>query len=167
MRKTMLALACAAALAGADVRVQVQVDSPQGGLRDVAGGRLGYGLGIHTEMALINGDTLRPRADLTFFPVLKLAGVENKASSLGLGCDYLHYLPGRLGSVYVVGGASVLRWSTETVGTGSGDTTRLGLSLGAGVRITSALGWEARYSYSPLIQDIKARTLGMGFTYRF
>jgi len=167
MRKTMIALACAATLAGADLRVQLQVSSPQGGLRDVAGGRLGYGLGVHTEIALVNGGTLRPRADLSFFPVLKLAGIENRYSSLGLGCDYLHHLPGRLDSFYLVGGASVLRWSTQTVGMGSGDTTRLGLSLGAGVRVTASLGWEGRYSYSPLSQDIKARTLGMGFTYRF
>jgi len=167
MRKTLFALACAATLAGADLRVQLQVSSPQGGLRDVAGGRLGYGLGLHTEIALVNGDTLRPRADLSFFPVLKLAGVENKASSLSLGCDYLHDLPGRLGPVYLVGGASVLRWSTGTVGMGSGDTTRLGMSLGAGVHITASFGWEGRYSCSPLTRDLKARTLGMGFTYRF
>jgi hypothetical protein len=167
MRKTLITLACAASLAGADLRVQLQVNSPQGGLREVAGGRLGYGLGIHTEVALVNGDTLRPRADVSFFPVVKLAGVENRYSSLGLGCDYLHAFTGRLDSVYLVGGASVQRWSAGTVGTGSGDTTRLGLSLGAGVRITASLGWEGRYSYFPLTQSLKARTLGMGFTWRF
>ncbi|BDU74724.1 hypothetical protein [Mesoterricola silvestris] len=167
MRTTILLLACGAALAGGDLRVQLQLASPQGDLREASGGRLGYGLGIHTEVALANGDNLRPRADLLFFPAFKLAGVENRTSSLGVGCDYLKWLPGRLNAVYLVGGAAVLRWSNQTVGTGSGDTTRLGLSAGAGLRITESLGWEGRYSFSPLSRSIRARTLGFGFTYRF
>lgn len=163
----LAALAFTASLAGADIRMQLQISTAQGEMREVAGSRLGYGVGIHTVYALVNGDSLRPRADLNFFPMFKLSGVQNTASSLGAGCDYIHFLGGALRSVYLVGGMSLVRWSAETVGAGSGDTTKLGLSLGAGYRVTETFGWEARYSYSPLTQDIKARTLGAGLTFRF
>lgn len=167
MRRIAILLAATAHLAGADLRWQFQVNSAQGSLRSETGDRLGYSVGVYTITSLVNGDQLRPRADITFFPALKLTGVQTQASSLALGCDYLRALSGPFRNVYLVGGTSLLRWSHGTTGQGAGDSTRLGLSAGAGCVLSDAIGLEARYTNAPLTGQIHACTLGAVLTVRF
>jgi hypothetical protein len=167
MRRIAILLAAAAHLAGADLRWQFQVNSAQGKLRSVTGDRLGYSLGVYTITTLVNEDMIRPRADITFFPAFKLTGVQAAASSLALGCDYLRALKGSFHNFYLVGGASLLRWSQGTIGQGSENSTRLGLSAGVGCTLTDVIGLEARYTNAPLTSQIHACTLGAVVTWRF
>ena len=167
-------LACSLKAEGMVYQCQAQVCFAQGGLKTLAGSRLGYDVGVNGLYALADGEAsaqLRPRVDLTLYPMFKFSDIQVPASSLSVGCDYLRYLPIASNAFYAVGGLALVRWSAFNSGSSvkatSPSNTKLGFALGMGYKASDTMSYEIRYSFAPLTGYAQSRTLGVGITMRF
>ena len=144
-------------------QADVQLCLPQGDLKTAVGDRLGYDFGANALYTLQTGQFLRPRVDLTFYPAFKLLGFQSGGTALNIGADYLQYLKGNLSTVYIFGGAGFVSWFPQ----GSDETTKLSLSLGAGIKADDQWSYELRFSQFSMGSGQKARNLAIGLNYRF
>lgn len=165
-------LAAGGGLAAQEARfgLQGQVSIPQGDLKDAVDSKLGLGLGVHGTFAF-DHHVIRPRLDFTFYPEADFGGVEAKVNSMALGADYLYFVEGKDRGVYFTAGLSAIRWEVDVnisgFGSGSSNTTKLGVAGGVGYQWNRAFGAELRYVKSSLGHDASANNLVLGATFRF
>jgi len=152
-------------------RWQAMLCMGEGGQKALTSSRLGYSFGMHGLYLMRPGELLRPRVDLTVYPEITWAAVQTSGSNLAFGCDFIQYLTGMASSGFLVGGLSEIVWSGSTanrpIKAGTGDCTRLGVSLGYGYKINEAVTYEFRYTRSSLSKEVQTTTIGLGVTLKY
>jgi len=167
-----LMLAVAASLQAESFRYGVQglVNVPMGDLGDFVDSKPGPGIGIHATFDFWDGHMLRPRLDYNAWPEATLTSVQQTATCLSLGGDYLYFFAGKPERLYVTVGASAIQWSLEqksSVAAGTRNTTKLGVAAGVGYQWNATLGTELRWVHSSINSSFQADTLQAGVTVRF
>ena len=119
---------------------QLQLNLPQGSLKETADSRYGFGVGIHWLAELDSKSQLRPRLDYDVYPDFKLVEIHSSLASASAGCDYLYFPAESAQGFFLSGGMAMVRWYAD----GASNVTRPGLAIGAGIQSGSAYGFEAR-----------------------
>jgi hypothetical protein len=152
-------------------RFQGMLCMGMGDQKELTSSRVGYSFGMHGLYPVNPGEFLRPRVDVTLYPEITWATVQTSGSNLAFGCDFLQYLTGSASSMFLVGGLSEIIWSGTTaarpIKAGTGDTTRLGISVGYGYKVNDNVTYEARYTRSSLSKEVTTGTFGLGLTVKF
>lgn len=165
-------LAAGAGLSAQDARFGLQgtLAFPQGDLKDGVDSKMGYGLGVHGTFAF-DQHAIRPRLDYTLYSKRDLfPGFTTQVSSLNYGVDYLYFTQAKDQGLYLIGGASAVRWNIKAEGFGmseSENTTKLGLSAGVGYQWNKTFGTELRYQTSSIDQETTANNMFLSATVRF
>ena len=150
--------------------LQGAVNLPLTSLKDYVDSKPGPGLGVHGTYDLGDGHMLRPRLDYTAYPEAAFGSIKRKASTLGLGGDYLFFISGKPEGLYLTLGVAGSRWSFSTTGgatTLPSSTTKIGLTGGVGCQWSATLGTELRFVHSRIQSDFKGDALQLGVTIRF
>ncbi len=175
-RTSILALALAAGsfASAADFGLQLNVGIPQNDWKTSVGSGTGLGLGVFLDVPVKGGHVLRPRLDYITFPEqtesdYPYPDLHHTWSTRSLGVDYLFYPAGERKGIYLAAGLAARQFHVSADSGGpsdSWDTTRLGISLGAGYALNTT--WELNLRYTQTkIQESTLGEIDLGVAYRF
>jgi hypothetical protein len=156
---------------------EVLATANQGDLRQAMGDRTGFGIGAQWTDFDRDWWLDRTRLEWNVFPEslpLGPGGMRTRMKNITLSWDQLVFFAREPIGPYVLGGIGAIRWFREATPTlpGRGETrswnaTKLGVTVGLGLRLANQVSLEGRYIVSSLDRNMDSRTAQLCLGWHF